>query len=444
MCQRENPRSVDSKTTPDWSGQEDRMITRRSAQDITMTTRIPHPMDIIDSGESCSKRYVMKYYVQILANLLTTTLENNYFVTIFIPMSIESDSVLSALMAWSSMHLSRFDRSFTIPSLEYKSTALNAIASELTPTTIDTIDSTLAATLILCSLEVGYGDTSRWYDHLIGAKFIIENARSLGPNGKVFTGTDHFMRTLDGQWLLSHFAYHDIIGSVTLDQPPLLRGAYWLKGDPVIDPYLGVGSEVLVFVSEISCLELSSEGVETDFKGADSTFWLRVLDPSQYNFVQQALRIERELQEWNPPATVDQTLQDLAKAYRSSALIHLYRKVRSVIPASTDLANSKIADCVEETITHIKAIAPKSLPECSIPFPMFMAGCETVDPEQTRYISEKLEFLLTSRGFGNIKTMLDILHELWRLKLAGQKGPRGGPVDWSDIADAKGWKVPVM
>ena len=428
---------------------------------LAMIPRAPHPMDVVYSKEGCNKRFLMKYYVQILANLLTTNLQNNYFVSIFIPMSVDSEPVLSALMAWSSMHLSRFDPSFTVPALEYKSSALNAVASALSPLSTklknaESMEFTLAAALILCSLEVCFGDTSRWFDHLLGARFIIQSAKSLGPNGKVFRGTEHFMRTIDGQWLLSHFAYHDVLGSVALDQPPLLHGAYWLKEEEVVDPYLGVGSQILVLISEISSLPRPSteaiEWVGSDEGSAspepsDITGWLQLITSirtEENSFATRALEIEKCLQDWRPPLTVNSSLQALANSYKTSGLIYLYRKIRTFAPATTYVANQQIAKYVDETISHMRKIPLSSLPECATPFPLFMAGAETMDPDHTRYVRERLDSQLTHRGFGNVQSIMDVLDELWRLKSSNQKGPTGEMIDWRDIVTAKGWRLPLM
>lgn len=468
VCKRETPRSVltdePSTSTTEADAAPATASTTDSDAANMMVPRAPPAMDItsiMDARQGSSKRFFMKYYVQILANLLTTNQENNSFLSIFIPMSVDSDAVQNALMAWSSTHLSRFDSSYTVPALEYQSHALNAVATSLVPSSQATEDpqSTLAATLILCSIEVSLGDTTgRWYDHLLGARFIIQNARSIAANGKVLEGAEHFMKTMDGQWLLSDFAYHDVLGSVALGKPPLLRGPHWLNGDAnFIDPYAGVGSQILSFISEISCLpeshikssaplvdERSSRSPSADMSTCSNLSDETRPDDLEREFSTRARLLERALKEWEPPQGGNRPIKSLALAYRASALIYLYRKVRSFVPAMTEVLNKKIAVWVADVLDHVKDIPVTSLPECALPFPLFLAGGDTMDPEQTRCVRDRLQGVLDHRGFGNIQSILDVLDELWRLKSSGQRGPTGAPVDWMDVVCAKDWKLALF
>lgn len=391
----------------------------------------------------------MKYYTSILTNLCTTNHENNSFLSVFLPMAMDSPPLLDSLIAWSSAHLSCFDPSYKITAVEKQSIAFSAVANSLSSNSeLDCLRETdLASCLVLCATEVSLGDTSRWYDHLVGAKHIILPARLQGPGGRIYNGTKAFMNSLDGTWLLRNFAYHDILGSVTTGEEPLLKGDYWIHDNvEVIDAYAGVASRVLALISEASCLPLEEtkcgKVVEEDGDSESS---------EAYDIFQSYRKLEIKIREWTCPPATQKGLVSMAHAYRGAASIHLYRKWRKALqqenspsPSTADqlpILNSKISIAVGDTLRHISEVQPTSLPECGLLFPLFMAGGDTTDPTHIEIIRVRLKTLLDHRGFRNIKNATDILEELWRLKACGVKNKSGVEVDWVDVIQRTGIKL---
>lgn len=298
-------------------------------------------------------------------------------------MAVDSPPLLASLLAWSSTHLSRYDESYEVAALEHRSKALLAVASSLSPSTpIDPDpDATLAACLVLISIEVALGDTTRWYDHLVGAHLIILSAKSDCPSARQYQGPEFFMQSLDGEWLLRNFAYHDVLGSVALDRPPLMRGAYWLsERHDVLDSYVGVGSRILHLISEIGFLghgtandncdsqrvsEVDGDSDDT-MKSETTTLEDTVSEgvrTSDSNFLNEARDLEAQLKQWEPPLSSTDALAELAEAYRSSALIYLYRKIRARFPERADLLTTKIETQVTRSLRHTEEVPFQSLPE---------------------------------------------------------------------------------
>lgn len=128
--------------------------------------------------------------------------------SVLLPMAIESKPLQMSLVAWSSAHLSRISKTHEITALENRSSALVHVASSLRTTlsTSSDYDTMLASCLVLCGAEIALGDTDSWYRHLQGARQVILAAKGRGKGGKELRGTEYFMGSADGQWLLRNFA----------------------------------------------------------------------------------------------------------------------------------------------------------------------------------------------------------------------------------------------
>jgi hypothetical protein len=315
------------------------------------------------------------------------------------------------------------------------------------------MDTTLAASLVLISIEVNLGDTKRWYEHLVGAQQIIMSAKSRGPSGQVLTGPDCFKLSPDGEWLLRHFAYHDVLGAVTMGTAPLIPGTHWLNNDhTIVDSYVGFGSEVLAYLSEICILdtEFTRTSLAIDKVRQNSSPTSSRADPgdlphycrpSDWEYWLKAFKLENKLQTWDCRSSPHTALVALAEAYRSSALIFLYRKLRARSPQAADPLNAKIAVQVRKTVRHLENVPVQALPECGLLFPLFMAGGDTMDEDVIGFVRLRLKNMLAHRGFGNIEVAMDVLEELWRMKASGLKSASGCEVDWMDVLKRKGWKL---
>jgi hypothetical protein len=436
------------------------------------------------------RRYLLKYYTSVLSTLVTTNHENNSFLSVFLPMAMESSALLSSLVAWSSAHLSCNDPRLTGRTIENLNGALREVARALggggnahgphTGATLEEQECSLAASLVLCSTEVISGDTRNWAKHLAGAAGIITCARrpssayprypdprfgtavdgapmmpypSAGSRDEE-TGPAALLKTLDGAWLLRNFAYHDVLGSVTLGRPPMIRGVYWMReGEEVVDAYVGVGSHVLAFISHISCLEVPKpriSGVEGD-GGADGTAQERS------RFERRMASLERGLRGWQCPKEAPPGLVPLAEAYRGSAIVHLLRQRRAYArawlghpsaphlsrrasssssgsasppsrspPSQTPAAAPSLADIDRQIaaectaiLTLLSAIPTSSLPESGILFPLFIAGGDTRSGGEVRFVRQRLFEMERCRGFKNIALAKEVLEEVWRRRGVG-------------------------
>ncbi|KAJ9144058.1 Zn(2)-C6 fungal-type DNA-binding domain [Pleurostoma richardsiae] len=377
------------------------------------------------------RRLILRYYTQALAALITTNVENNCFLSVFLPLAMDSPVFLDTILAWSSTHLALRDESYQSLALQCRGTALRSLAASL-PSLQRQPEIGLACCLVQCALESVSGDTKQWYTHIEGAHQIIRSACS-PAEGKSTTQLDlRPFSSFEGTWLLRSFAYHDIMTTVAEDRKPLIvAGHYWLfhEQEPP-DSLFGLGSKVMYLVSETSVLNVDM---------LECTDELR----RRPDFVERAQQLEAELLSWQcgGPSTTGAAQSDdlvkLAEMYRNAALIHLYRAMRRNRIAENTSIERKIDAAVAGIIERLRSIPEKCLVESSLLFPLFMSGGETSDPELIEIIRRRMQDIIDFRHFRNFAAALKVLEELWHLRLSGRD------LDWRDVLDRKKWMLSI-
>jgi hypothetical protein len=294
------------------------------------------------------------------------------------------------------------------------------------------------------------GGTEGWQNHLVGAANIIQH---VSPMSSYHDGLSRLSTTYEGRWLLRNFAYHDVLMSVTSDCEPLIPGRYWISQENTeVDSYVGLASELLALISEISSLngEMRSQGRgnnipqgDYDTTSSSSSYVLDAESASQWmmDFSSRAYCIELELQSWTCPESSDMCIVSLAEAYRSAALVHLYRVMRRRIPGACADADFKISNQVTAVINHVGQMPLRCLPECTSLFPLFLAGGETRSRQDMHFIRERLQHIATYRHFQNAASALSVLEELWLQHTSITELMTGEVLDWLDILERRNWKL---
>ncbi|KAL5094888.1 hypothetical protein Trisim1_003497 [Trichoderma cf. simile WF8] len=410
----------------------------------------PAPFQFLQSDapelarRSLDRKLALRYYVQIFNTMLTTNLENNGFLSVLLPMAIEEKALLDMLIAWSSSHLSLCDDTYRIKALEHRSTALQSFTASLLKNELSEVS--LACCLVFCSMSAVLGDTAEWRNHLVGAAHIIRHAWLSSSQDGSLKNPPYEIR-----WLLRNFAYHDILMSVTLDREPLIPGRYWIP-QPMneLDSYVGLASEPLALISKISSLngdairQMESSSPCSTESDSTSSFLHDTDDSSlskTVDLISQAYSIEFELQDWKCPESTSQCLINLAEAYRSSALIHLYRVMRRRILGSSTELEGKIASQVASIVYQLEQMPLGCLPECTSLFPLFMAGGETRSKSTMQFIRERLQHIATYRHFQNAASALSVLEELWLQHTSITGTMNSHLLDWLDIIRRRHWEL---
>ncbi|RSL83491.1 hypothetical protein CEP51_004464 [Fusarium floridanum] len=215
------------------------------------------------------------------------------------------------------------------------------------------------------------------------------------------------------------------------------RGFYWVtEDDSLPDPYFGFASRLLFLVSETSVLNFDFAKVN-DLSRTGQT-------GARGNISTRARNIEDELQKWLCPSSeIGTPLALLGEAYRNAALIHLYRTLRRHVSGYTAVLQAKIKSCVQAIVKLSQEVSEGCLVECTLLFPLFMAGGEAHEMSEIEAIREKLGNMIKWRKFRNVEACLEVLDEVWRRRADGSRTSDQGNVDWVDIVKHKGWKLSI-
>ncbi|KAM0426287.1 hypothetical protein ACHAPT_008327 [Fusarium lateritium] len=361
-------------------------------------------------------------------------------------MAFECAPLMHAVSAWASSHLALRDTSFKNLSLRYRGYALARLQESMHESELST-EMCLAVTMVFCSMECISEATESWYPHLTGAAAALTRRPGSSQDPKNLVQS-----TFEGRWLLRNFAYHDVMASVSLDRRPLIRGFYWAsEDDSLADPYFGFASRLLYLVSETSRLNADfadAKGSMSTQADADSDILenMTSLNPiaSRESFSGRARDIEKEFQDWTCPSGQDGSpLALLGESYRQAGLIHLYRTLGRHINGYSTILRSKISKCVEAICKLSKDVPEGCLVECTLLFPLFMAGGDAYELSHIETIREKLCAMERWRKFRNVQACLDVLDEVWRRRTDGSRRNDQDVVDWLDIVRQRGWQLSI-
>ncbi|KAF4984884.1 hypothetical protein FZEAL_37 [Fusarium zealandicum] len=344
-----------------------------------------------------------------------------------------------AVSAWASSHLALCDEKFKGLSLRHRGYALTRLQESMQQSELST-EMCLAVPMVLCSMEPIPEATDSWYPHLTGAAAALTwqpDQPSLPADPK------HAVQaTFEGRWLLRNFPYHDVMMSVSMDCRPLIRGFYWAsQDDSLADPYFGFASRLIFLISETSVLN-------ADFAEAPSSSLSQVVDnKSNTNgngFSNRASLIEEELQNWVCPLSEDGSpLELLGEAYLNAALIHLYRTLKRHVSGYSSSLKAKKKACVQSICRVSQQLSEGCLVECTLLFPLFIAGGEAEDTPEIETIRGKLCAMGNWRKFRNVEACIDVLDEVWRRRTEGWRRSDQDAVDWLDVVKHRGWKLSI-
>lgn len=388
------------------------------------------------------RRNALRYYVQSFAATLSTNEQNNGFLSVLLPMAMESRPLLDALIAWSTSHLALHHENFQLKALQDRSTALRSFAGglpQLSP------DLSVAICLVLTSMESILGNTNDWYRHLAAAASMIRSTTTVHQQNGASAVSTALVTTAEGRWLLRNFAYHDVLASVSLNRDMLIPSStQWLlmqngdsENDEVLDTYLGVGCTPVSALGEISSLSRHLDSINSNINlSADKIETLNTQ-------AEQALdMIELELSNWQPPSSVeDEALLALAETYRSAALLCLFRTQRFHGLHSAAEVEPRIQEHTVNIVQCISQLPAGCLPECTLLFPLFIAGGETRVFEHQQLIEERMHAIFENRSFANVEIALDVLKEVWDVQSRTLPIDPARPYDWSCVLERRKWEL---
>lgn len=346
----------------------------------------------------------------------------NLAIKALLPMAMESQTLFDSVVALASGNLSNFDPTYQVAAMEARSRALRGLGADVSRpfAAIHDYETALASCLLLSASEAILGLRTGWSEHLAGARSVIMSARRVDCRGP-----EAFRGSAEGEWLLRNFAYHDILGSVTSGRPALIPGEYLEGLGGTVDSYLGVHSQLLVYISQISALQSSGNMIEPDEPCSDGK--------QSTDRTAACYQIEQKLRSWRPKSS-DPVLEATAYAYKSAALIYLYQRMLQIHPMP-GTSDSMVSGEVQVILENIAKIPEDAHPDGILLFPLFMAGGESTSLQDMDVIRSRLRSIDTIRGFRNVLRACEVLEEVWRTRTTATGC---NSVDWKDILHSQG------
>jgi len=403
------------------------------------------------------------YYQHRLARIMSIVpTESNYYLKVFLPMAAQNKGILYSILAWSGYHLGG---EFAEEGSRYMNKALDFIKDTPIKTENETIQR-LANLLIMCGAEICKGDVRKWPLYLDWAAKIIKNRG----------GLYQFNKDKEQHWLMSSFAYHDILASSTS-----IRGTYF----PVdqyddfivnlgfgVDPLHGIVKPIFNIIGEISTLatetkkllKLSSNSLgygimsedEDDCAndGQEDSFEVPGIDTPESDTVdgnaklsryaslskimQKASALESKIDGAKPdpndlnsfsPEELELQLT-LFESFQLTAKLHLRQSVLRLNPSSleTQFILCELLKCLD--------IVLGSSVRGSLCFPLFIAGMNCTTRKDRKRMLKRFQEISGTYSFKNLERAKTIMEQVWLVDPTGSRC-----VDWYEIVKRLGWDV---
>ncbi|KIW64968.1 hypothetical protein PV04_07262 [Phialophora macrospora] len=445
QCVWENKRRVTEKDKAQHAGiEEDNFPRHALSSEDTISTGLwqlcsqPPYFDPLDSDRAMLVSYFVHSFVPSNSVIPTTA---NFYLTVYLPMSFVCPSVAEAIQACAAIHLAKTcldpDRQKQLVDISKRHQARCHVFLKERITLSGRLQRDVleacSIILLLVDFEIIHGsDLSLWISQLDCVRKIIHQA---GGRTK-FCG-----KSYSASSIYLHFLYYDVRSlimervtgkasprhEVTQDYPVRARGPQdsWMNylapglrsgekapkggspnGTASIHPYLGIYTDLFLAFQRLRSVKVvyDSDGI-IDLQGSRSFFEL------EHHLL--TMRFDEYLREdtgtsSDAPET-RLSLVSLAEAYRFSALVLLYRRVRGYEDHVTALAS--------QIISLTKRIPSGSAVENGLPHPLFLAGTEISSDEEIAVCSTKLANIRERVKVMNILLVEQALKQRWRERL---------------------------
>ncbi|KAI1620558.1 fungal-specific transcription factor domain-containing protein [Exophiala viscosa] len=275
--------------------------------------------------------------------------------------------------------------------LRYQNLALRHLNEALGSSNEATSDSTLASVLLMQLSTLFASDEEPRADHLNGAKWIITKRRGLSS-----------LSDSCGRFLESLFRYHDVMSSITRGESPLLDHQDDLNVDG--DEFLGDIAPLLEIISHISMLQPRKQVVDQDLDDIGHE------DLIESVRLAKGMELETQLKDWTGPSD-DPDWLNLAEAFRHAAFIYLYRVIYNIgAPHPLTLQHAK---CCLDAVR----LTPLMSPLVSVHvWPIFTAGCESIDPWDRAFCRQRLQDMFHKRKLLSLLRVQRAMEDVWSRK----------------------------
>lgn len=395
--------------------------------------------------------YLYDYYLNTLSRKVSIAPssqdESNSYQKVFLPLAHKDDGVLYAILAWSCFDL---NGPWTRKGMQYIEAALKHLETHHSENlgrhrskSRDSLIFKLASLLIMCSAEICRGDVKRW------PLFLSWGSKILSENGGIF----NFNNDKEERWLITDFAYHDLLASSLRDRRPYFPTQDYARffktleavGQGGLNPLLGISKMLYPIIGDINTLAFESrrasnqllDSFQSDIVDVDDDLRNRVILPVQ-DVLMKCRRLDARIdgakpepedlvnltdEELEHQLTIFETFQLTAKLFLRQAVLrcsprHLESQVLTV-----DLL--KCIDILIDTPA-----------QASLVFPVFMAGIHSITEKDRQKMKARIDRYMQSYAVTSISRVTTLMERVWELNPNGDAA-----MDWFKTLEEFEWDL---
>ncbi|KAI0828744.1 fungal-specific transcription factor domain-containing protein [Hypoxylon sp. FL0890] len=334
----------------------------------------PDPSCIVPNDANSLNRYLLNHWSTTLATMVSmVSAPQNPFLIHLTPMISHSTALRSVLCSIAACHLAilRHDGSLHTLATRHRLAAISSLRH-----TIQTKSPELSlATILMLQVSERLFIMDSGVDHLSGAKAIIDQG---GLNMRNNSSTS---------FLLSLCSYHDILASVSRGSRPVFEfhGKFPIEG---MQSMKGLTS-VLRIVGQISRM-----------RGQDE----EDLDAEGY-------AVEAALNALDQPDDAMSDVEHTVQAYKHAAFIYLSRVWHNQgAPHVSALMHAR------SCLAHLSLVHVNSPLVSAQVWPLWTAGCESIDQGQRQFVQERVDSMYEARHLPSLRRIKQDIEEVWKIK----------------------------
>lgn len=428
----------------------------------------PTPPTYITALSNPSYAYLYSYYANTLSQKISiappSQFESNSYQKVFLPLAHQDKGVLYGILAWSAFHLSG---KWASVGTKLVNLALEHIKQSLTDLQGNKFQGydrhscllKLSTLLILCGAEICKGDVKNWSIFLSWAsKILLQNG-----------GILNFNKLKEEHWLISNFAYHDVLSSSCT-----VKGTYFLpkeydmiledqqgfsKGN--LSPLLGASKSLYLIIGEISTLNYESKQILNHFYGVTTNDFnspREVTDTVSIDYseedseasehkktihvlssiIDKSKALDKKIESAHPDpddlvGLTDQEVElqlTLFEAFQISCKLFLMQSILKCNPSMLEIRvlNTNLTKCIDVLL--------ESPMQASLVFPIFIAGIHCITKAEREEMLLRMDAFMKFYGPWNIRNVKVVTQMVW------ERNPHGDKcVDWHRILEELGWDM---
>ncbi|KAF2629219.1 hypothetical protein BU25DRAFT_18450 [Macroventuria anomochaeta] len=386
--------------------------TLQSPMSVFSVPRTPVHSTGLGPDFSASDRRLLHYWVEQLSSLISVAPRNGRptpFQLHLTSMVYDSTALRSTVLSMAAHHLAlqTSDPSLRFQAYRHQRDAIHLLQDLIQDPRQAHSESALATVLMMqvSARLFGEDDEANVVNHLMGAKAMIARR-----------GADDWLGPSSARFLLSLFAYHDILSSISRGHRPLFDHGADFKAIEGVEDMRSI-AKVLLIVARTSQLQ---HAIKIGREGGREPALTEEEDATGRDLQQKLLAMQFDAQRNEPHNNLDISLT--AEAYRHAAFIYLYRTWLGV-GAPNPISIEHIQNC----LAYISRVDVTSPLTSSHVWPLFTAGCEVIDNTQRQFVRDRFQAMYASKLFPSWNRVMRDIEDVWAAKdeeerMKGQDG----------------------